>query len=128
MRPGTERLATVLLVYAADLPGFRRGDRPRRALSVGEPAEALRGWIDAASVPRPALVANSFGRQVSVDLTGRRRESVPQESETPMRSPCYVAECNPRWALAAAHTHLHRADPFDETDLMRRIPDRCRRA
>ncbi|MGI5291950.1 alpha/beta fold hydrolase [Nonomuraea polychroma] len=74
--PTAERLAAMFRVYAPDLPGFGRGDRPACALSVGDLAKALRAWIQVAGVPRPALVANSFGCQVAVELAARRPESV----------------------------------------------------
>ncbi|WP_188186860.1 alpha/beta fold hydrolase [Nonomuraea sp. SYSU D8015] len=70
--PLGERLAGPFRVYAPDLPGFGRSDRPRRALRVEESAEALEGWIDAAGLHRPGVLANSLGCQVAVDLAARR--------------------------------------------------------
>ena len=72
------RLARVLAgevpVLAVDLPGFGRSDRPQRALDVAELADALADWVAAARIPRPALVGNSMGCQIAVDLAARRPE------------------------------------------------------
>ena len=76
MVPTAERLAPRLPVYAPDLPGFGRSDRPRRVLDVPELADALRAWMDAAGLERAALVGNSLGCQVIVELAARFPERV----------------------------------------------------
>jgi 2-hydroxy-6-oxonona-2,4-dienedioate hydrolase len=76
MIPAALRLGGYREVHAVDLPGHGRSPRAGPPLDVPELAEALRGWMDAASVDRAVLVANSFGCQVAVDLAARRPERV----------------------------------------------------
>lgn len=63
-------------VFAPDLPGFGRSDKPRRVLSVPELADALLGWTRAVGLDRPVYLANSLGCQVVADLAAR----FPQET------------------------------------------------
>lgn len=58
-------------VYVPDLPGFGLSDPPSRALNVSELADARLGWMNAQSIARPILLANSLGCQISVDLAAR---------------------------------------------------------
>ena len=76
MLPIAELLAPHLAVRAPDPPGFGRSDKPRHALEVPELADALAAWIGAAGIGRPALVGNSFGCQVIVELAARHPERV----------------------------------------------------
>lgn len=62
--------------YLPDLPGFGRSWKPRRALDVPALADALRLWIRAMGLRRPALLANSFGCQVVADLAARFPDEV----------------------------------------------------
>jgi 2-hydroxy-6-oxonona-2,4-dienedioate hydrolase len=71
MVPTAVRLAQFHPVYAPDLPGFGKSDKPARTLSIAELADALLACLDALSLERPVLVANSLGCQVSVDLAAR---------------------------------------------------------
>jgi 2-hydroxy-6-oxonona-2,4-dienedioate hydrolase len=71
MVPTMERLAPWHRAYALDLPGFGRSEKPPRTLDVPELADALAAWIDGRAVERPALVGNSFGCQVVVELAAR---------------------------------------------------------
>jgi pimeloyl-ACP methyl ester carboxylesterase len=76
MIPIAELLAPYLAVRAPDPPGFGRSDKPRRPLALPELADALAAWIDAAGLGRPALVGNSFGCQVIVELAARHPDRV----------------------------------------------------
>lgn len=71
MVPTAERLAGEFPVYAPDLPGFGRSDKPARVLTVPELADSLRQWMDAAGLPSAVLVGNSLGCQIAVDLAAR---------------------------------------------------------
>jgi pimeloyl-ACP methyl ester carboxylesterase len=71
MMPTAVRLAPRYHVYAPDLPGFGRSAAPPAVLSIPELADALVGWLDACQIDRAALVGNSFGCQVIVDLAMR---------------------------------------------------------
>lgn len=74
--PTAERLAPSYRVYAPDLPGFGRSARPPRLLGVPELADALAAWMEQAGPGRAALLGNSMGCQVIVDLAVRRPELV----------------------------------------------------
>jgi 2-hydroxy-6-oxonona-2,4-dienedioate hydrolase len=74
--PLARELALTSPVAAVDLPGFGRSERPPRALAVPQLADALRAWLDALGLDRPALVANSMGCQVAVDLAVRAPDRV----------------------------------------------------
>ncbi len=76
MVPTAERLASEFRVFAPDLPGFGRSEKPDRILCVPELAEALGEWMDAIQLPRAALVGNSLGCQIAVDLAVRRPELI----------------------------------------------------
>jgi pimeloyl-ACP methyl ester carboxylesterase len=72
--PLARELALTSPVAAVDLPGFGRSEKPPRALAVEELADALRAWLDALGLERPALVANSMGCQIVAELAARHPE------------------------------------------------------
>jgi pimeloyl-ACP methyl ester carboxylesterase len=72
MVPTARRLAPYFPVLAPDLPGFGLSGKPERVLSVPQLADALGAWMDAIGLPSAALVANSLGCQIAVDLAVRR--------------------------------------------------------
>ena len=76
MVPVAELLAADFPVYAPDLPGFGRSEKPDTTLDVPALAAALARWMDEAHVPRAALLGNSLGTQVIVELAARRPEKV----------------------------------------------------
>ena len=76
MLPLARELGAWAHVYALDLPGFGRSAKPAHALGVSELAEALASWLAVARLERPALVANSFGCQVAVELASTQPESL----------------------------------------------------
>ncbi|XYI02662.1 alpha/beta fold hydrolase [Sorangium sp. So ce1128] len=76
MEPTAERLGAYFPVYAPDLPGFGLSDKPRRALDLSELAGALADWMEAMKIGPAALLANSFGCQIAVELAVRRPELV----------------------------------------------------
>lgn len=63
-------------VYALDLPGFGKSDKPARVLSVPQLATALWEWMDAAGLPDAHFLGNSFGCQVIVEAAYRHPERV----------------------------------------------------
>lgn len=68
MIPLAEHLAPHLRVYAPDLPGFGLSDKPPQALTVRQLADALAAWMQALGLERAALVGNSLGCEVLVEL------------------------------------------------------------
>jgi 2-hydroxy-6-oxonona-2,4-dienedioate hydrolase len=76
MVPSARLLARDFPVLAPDLPGFGLSGKPERVLSIPELATALAAWMEAVGLSTAALVANSLGCQVAVDLAVRRPELV----------------------------------------------------
>jgi pimeloyl-ACP methyl ester carboxylesterase len=72
MMPTADRLADRYRVYVPDLPGFGLSDTPPRILDIAETAAFLGVWIETLGLDRPALVANSVGCQVAIDLAMHR--------------------------------------------------------
>lgn len=63
-------------VFVPDLPGHGRSERPLKAPDIGDLAEALGCWLDAAELERPAFVANSMGCQTVTELALRHPDRV----------------------------------------------------
>ena len=76
MTPMAVRLASRVRVYAPDLPGSGKSEKPPRVLDVPELADALAAWLEASRIERASFVANSLGCQVTVDLAMRYPERV----------------------------------------------------
>jgi pimeloyl-ACP methyl ester carboxylesterase len=76
MAPLARCLARDVAVFAPDLPGFGLSARPPRALTVPGMADALAAWMDAMEIRRAALVGNSLGCEVLVELALRRQDLV----------------------------------------------------
>jgi 2-hydroxy-6-oxonona-2,4-dienedioate hydrolase len=76
MIPTARRLADHCRVWVPDLPGFGRSAKPRTPLRLPELAEALAEWMAAAGIGTAALVGNSFGCQIIVELAVRRPELI----------------------------------------------------
>src|SRR5437879_2451153 len=54
MIPTAELLAPLCRVYAVDLPGYGRSDKPPRVLCVPDLARALAEWLAVVGFPRAA--------------------------------------------------------------------------
>jgi 2-hydroxy-6-oxonona-2,4-dienedioate hydrolase len=76
MLPLAQALAGRFSVFAPDLPGSGRSQKPRRPLGIGDLAAALAGCLDALELERPAFVANSMGCQVVTELAVRLPDRV----------------------------------------------------
>jgi pimeloyl-ACP methyl ester carboxylesterase len=63
-------------VYVPDLAGFGLSDKPTTVLDVGQHAEVLAGWLDSLRTAPAAVLGNSFGCQVAVELAHRRPDLV----------------------------------------------------
>jgi 2-hydroxy-6-oxonona-2,4-dienedioate hydrolase len=71
MEPVARALRHRARVWLPDLPGFGESDKPAATLDVAALADALAGWIRAAGIGAPVLLANSFGCQIAIDLAAR---------------------------------------------------------
>jgi 2-hydroxy-6-oxonona-2,4-dienedioate hydrolase len=76
MVPFAELLAPCHRVYAPDLPGFGKSEKPAHALSLVELTDALAGWTQAIGLESAAFLDNSFGCQIVADLALRYPELV----------------------------------------------------
>jgi len=76
MLPLARILASSCSTFAPDLRGHGRSGQPGTALEIGDLADALRSWLDAVELERPAFVANSMGCQIVTELAVRRPERV----------------------------------------------------
>lgn len=74
MTPIARRIAAEYPVFAPDLPGHGRSEKPERTFNVPELADRLRAWMDAVGLRRVAFLANSMGCQVVADLAVRYPE------------------------------------------------------
>ncbi|WP_216673735.1 alpha/beta fold hydrolase, partial [Pyxidicoccus fallax] len=106
MVPTAMGLAPYFRVYAPDLPGFGRSEKPRRPLDVAGLADSLAAWMDEAELERPALVANSSGCQFAVDFASR-----------------YPERCGPLVLLGPSLDTRHRGTP---AQMVRRLMDGVR--
>jgi pimeloyl-ACP methyl ester carboxylesterase len=63
-------------VHVVDLPGFGLSGDPGRVLGITEHADHLADWLEAADLPPVAMLGNSFGCQVAVELVVRHPDHV----------------------------------------------------
>ena len=63
-------------VQVVDLPGFGLSGDPGRVLGVAEQADHLAAWLEAGGLPPVAMLGNSFGCQVAVELAMRHPDRV----------------------------------------------------
>jgi 2-hydroxy-6-oxonona-2,4-dienedioate hydrolase len=76
MVPAADLLAAHYRVYAPDLPGFGKSEKPPRVLNVAELSDSLVAWMERIGLKSAALVGNSFGCQIIVELALRHPERV----------------------------------------------------
>jgi 2-hydroxy-6-oxonona-2,4-dienedioate hydrolase len=76
MVPVAELLAPYHRVYAPDLPGFGKSEKPAHALSLVELTDALAWWMREIGLESAAFLGNSFGCQIVADLALRYPELV----------------------------------------------------
>jgi pimeloyl-ACP methyl ester carboxylesterase len=76
MVPTAERLAPFFPVYAPDLPGFGKSQKPTQVLGVAELAGSLERWMERYGVGRAAMIGNSMGCQIIAELAVRSPDRV----------------------------------------------------
>lgn len=69
-------LAPRFPVYAVDLPGYGKSDKPRATQEIPCLSAILDRWMGALGLERAAVIANSFGCQVATDFALRYPERV----------------------------------------------------
>ncbi len=74
--PTAAELARDYHIYAPDLPGFGRSDKPPHVLNMPELGNALAAWIEAFRLKQVALLGNSFGCQIIIECMARHPERV----------------------------------------------------
>lgn len=106
MVPIARHLGADLRVLAPDLPGFGRSDKPHHVLTIRELADALAAWMHAAGLTRAALVGNSLGCEILVELALRRpgrAERLVLQGPTPEPTARTAARQIWRYALTGRH-------------------------
>ena len=63
-------------VHVVDLSGFGLSGDPGRVLGVAEHADHLAAWLEAGGLPPVAMLGNSFGCQIAVELAVRHPDRV----------------------------------------------------
>ena len=76
MVPTAVHLAPFYRVYAPDLPGYGKSNKPSHILTVPELSDALKAWMQTQGLQRAILVGNSLGCQTIVDFALRYPESI----------------------------------------------------
>lgn len=76
MLPVAAFLAADHPVFLPDLPGFGDSSHPAGVLDVPGLADALAAWLKAMDLRRPALLGNSFGCQIIIDLAARHPDRI----------------------------------------------------
>jgi 2-hydroxy-6-oxonona-2,4-dienedioate hydrolase len=76
MLPLAAHLAADHPVFLPDLPGFGDSSHPAGVLDVPGLADGLAAWLEAMGLRRPALLGNSFGCQIIIDLAVRHPERI----------------------------------------------------
>lgn len=71
MIPLLQALASDFRVYAPDLPGFGRSEKPSRTLTIAQLTDTLEAWMEVMGLDRAVLLGNSFGCQIIVSMALR---------------------------------------------------------
>lgn len=71
MLPTFKQLSCFHTVWAPELPGFGRSEKPTRALDIPELADVLAAWLASVGLGSAVFLGNSLGCQVIVDLAVR---------------------------------------------------------
>jgi pimeloyl-ACP methyl ester carboxylesterase len=76
MVPVGDALSRQHAVYGPDLPGMGRSRRLEAPASIAALADAVAAWVAEEGLPPVALVGNSLGCQVAVEVAVRHRDRV----------------------------------------------------
>lgn len=107
--PTAKLLEPAMTVYAPELPGTGRSEKPRRALDVPQLARSLLRWMDAMQLDRASFLGNSLGSQVLVELAVKAPSRVDRLILTgPTVDPKWrtLAKQLPRWFIEVTREPL----------------------
>lgn len=76
MVPTAIRLAPYYHVYAIDLPGFGKSDKPSHVLNITELSDVLADWMQAIGLKQATFLGGSMGCQVIANLALRHPERI----------------------------------------------------
>jgi pimeloyl-ACP methyl ester carboxylesterase len=76
LMPLAAELAPRVPVRVVDLPGFGLSEEPGHVMGLAELADRLAAWLTATGLAPAALIGNSFGCQVAVELAVRHPAQV----------------------------------------------------
>ena len=76
MMPIAHVLAPLCPVYALDLPGYGRSDKPQDAMELSDLADSVAEWMDAQKLRTAHFIGNSFGCQVIIEFAVRHAQLV----------------------------------------------------
>jgi pimeloyl-ACP methyl ester carboxylesterase len=113
MIPTARLLGREYRVYAPDLPGSGRSDRPRRILDIDGLADALAGWMRAVGLADAILVGNSLGCQTIAALVVRHPALVARAVLIgPTMDPHARSTLREFWRLLVDSTREAPTQPF----------------
>ncbi len=76
MVPTAIRLAPYYHVYALDLPGFGKSDKPSQVLNIAELSDFLADWMRAIGLKQATFLGGSMGCQVIANFALRHPERI----------------------------------------------------
>jgi pimeloyl-ACP methyl ester carboxylesterase len=71
MMPFAERLAPLCRVWAVDLPGYGKSERPPDLPPTPELGDALAAWMEAVGLASANVLGNSYGCQIASEFAAR---------------------------------------------------------
>jgi 2-hydroxy-6-oxonona-2,4-dienedioate hydrolase len=74
--PTAKELANDFPVFAPDLPGFGRSEKPEKVLDIPELARALAEWMEPYGLSQAAMLGNSMGCQIIIECALQYPERV----------------------------------------------------
>lgn len=76
MMPVAHVLASLYHVYALDLPGYGRSDKPQHGMGLPDLADSVAEWMGALKLRTAHFIGNSFGCQVITEFAARHAHLV----------------------------------------------------
>ncbi len=122
MVPVAELLTPYHRVYAPDLPGFGKSEKPAHILNVAELADVLAGWTRAIGLEGVAYLGNSFGCQIVAEMSLRYPELVER---VVLQGPTMDPRGRTAWQQVARWLRNSRQEPLSHGLISAREYPRC---